>query len=176
MKVEEANGTREPAAGSFWGSKEMTLPAAAVLGLAVCLGCGSSEDGGNRPPSIVEAVPRVGTTVPEGKEIGVIMEDPNPDDQLYYRWVIDYPPFNPDATRIHDSPPVASGERVAFQPDCTAHSLARDVAGHDLILLVSDRPFARSTEQASSSAEAVEEVSADANVLQLTWDLQINCD
>lgn len=146
-----------------------------ALGLCGAAGCGSSEDGGNRPPEVIEAMPQVGTALAEGRPVGIIVEDPNPGDMLYFRWLIDYFPFNPDVSRIKDLAAVPSGERVVFEPDCMEHGLSREISDHRLVLLVSDRPFTRSGDEAAASDEAVEDAGAEGNVLRLTWPFMRSC-
>ena len=60
----------------------------------------------------------------------VTVDDPNVADDLYLRWIADFPPFDEDSRRLGDdiklSPPAPGTLRpdAVLNVDCTLHALA----------------------------------------------------
>ena len=102
----------------------------------------------NQPPFVTEAMPPVGSLVTDPvAKFDVRVQDPNPSDSLYVRWLIDYPPFVPDVTHAqseNEMPPTAGAvneHRLSFRPDCVFPGISRAFTTHRLMLVLSDRPF-----------------------------------
>ena len=54
----------------------------------------------NLPPFVVRAEPPVGSIVRDPDQVfQVTVEDPNRLDNLHFRWLIDYPPFDENISR-----------------------------------------------------------------------------
>lgn len=142
------------------GGRFLSLGAGAVLaGLSAGLsGCVVpvaptwSDPPANVPPTISTANPPVGSVLGGSDggnpvEVTVALADQNTDDTLYLRWIVDYPPYAPDATWLAREDRQPGGNAIvrtpeSFAPECTADHLSRATPSHRLLLAVSDRPFA----------------------------------
>ena len=78
----------------------------------------------------------------------VVVTDPNLGDDLYARWIVDYPPYS-DNTRIFTQPKVthtATGKPLlqdfSFAPSCVDNNLAK-IARHQIMIVVADRDFSK---------------------------------
>ena len=107
---------------------------------------------GNSPPSIHWVSPAVGSVLTLAIDAGgpptveIELADKNSKDNLYLRWIIDYPPFDPSISRLALAYTLrGNGEEVrprqAFAPSCPAHNIAAGFKNHRLMLAASDRPF-----------------------------------
>ena len=127
--------------------------AALCAGLAACVVPAGPEwvdPPGNSPPSIYWASPPVGAVLLLAVDAGtpatveVELADRNTKDNLYLRWIIDYPPFDPSVSQLA-LPYTLRGNgdvvrpRQAFSPSCAAHKIATGFKNHRLMLAVSDR-------------------------------------
>jgi hypothetical protein len=160
----------------------LSLVAAAASTTAGCVapvGPKWSDPDRNYPPSLVEAIPPVGTFIGLGAdggthvEVSVTLADQNTQDNLYLHWIIDYPPYSPDNTVVRSTikPGGASVERTpeSFAPDCAADGLSRTLSEHRLMLAVSDRPF-------GDDPTKPDQVSAAGNyLLEAVWPFVLNC-
>jgi hypothetical protein len=103
---------------------------------------------------MVRADPLEGSEVmSEDATFEVTIRDPNPSDTIYARWLVDYPRFDAQVSRMARediSPPPADrnlpNERLLrFKPECDTH-VSRVGTQHRLMLVVSDRPFIEETD------------------------------
>jgi len=101
------------------------------------------EEDPNLPPYLVSTDPPQATvTMVKDPKFFATVQDPNENDTLYVRWLIDYPPYDSTTTvkqRAEDYTR-ANHSTLMFEPNCINHGLTGS-AVHRLMLLVSDRPF-----------------------------------
>jgi hypothetical protein len=128
------------------------------------------------PPFVVSSRPAVGSMVRDSEAVfEVEFQDPNSTDDLYVRWVIDFPPFTENLSRTIDynpqknrGPGQINRHRVAFSPSCVSHLISPAVSQHRLMLLISDRPF-------EEPAPAPDKVPTDAHLLRVVWMFDKEC-
>jgi hypothetical protein len=112
-----------------------------------------SDPDRNYPPTIVTANPPVGTVLGRGPdggaagqvEVEVSLADQNTGDNLYLRWIVDYPPYVSGKTLLALETTKPGGDTLVrtpaiFAPDCVSIR-SRALADHRLLLAISDRPF-----------------------------------
>jgi hypothetical protein len=103
----------------------------------------------NLAPQEISTNPPVGQKVTDSKQTyTVTVEDPNRFDDLYVLKLIDYPPFVQELSRRRD--PDQRPHRgldqpnihvITHQPDCHFDQISATIPDHQLMILVSDRPF-----------------------------------
>jgi hypothetical protein len=128
------------------------------------------------PPFVVTSKPAIGSMVRDSEAVfEVEVQDPNSTDDLYVRWVIDYPPFTENLSRQFDyniqknwGPGQINRHRVAFSPSCVSHLISPALSQHRLMLLVSDRPF-------EAGATSPDKVPTDAHLLRVVWMFDKEC-
>lgn len=123
---------------------ERTLIVALLAGIGGCVVPLSPqfEDEKNLPPYLISASPSVGTLSGENPTFTITVQDPNPADTFYVRWLIDYPPYDSNTKQLADNYPKPSNPAIIdFTPDCVLHSISNTVMRHRLMVVVSDRPF-----------------------------------
>jgi hypothetical protein len=137
-----------------------------------------SDPDSNYPPSIVSATPPVGFVLGGNRdggsaslEVTVELADQNTQDDLYLRWIVDYPPYSADNTvlaRTDIKPGGSSILRtpVIFAPDCNHVSHA--IADHRLMLAVSDRSFSDADEQQPDAVGA-------GYLVEAVWPFVLSC-
>ena len=105
---------------------------------------------GNLPPYLVSSVPVAGAELRASTDptdtIEATLGDPNLDDILWVRWLIDYPPY--DALLSHVAQQVilpttgaVERETIHFAASCSDNHIASGLASHRVTLSVADRPF-----------------------------------
>ncbi len=137
----------------------------------------------NQPPFIVSANPSVGSeigpsTEEQDEEFEVTLRDPNPGDELYVRWIFNYPPYSDDNTRISNVnrlPPTSPDgpRRIAIAVNCSLLSLPKGRKQHRVMLAVSDRQFKRDVDSAPDLR--LTGTQPDAHLLQAVWTLNKEC-
>lgn len=133
------------------------------------------EEERNQPPFVIEALPAVGTVVTDlNARFTVTVEDPNRNDTLFARWLIDYPPFSPEVSRSYTppslpSPGLPNRHSIAFQPSCSMHNLSPSLTRHQLILVVADRPFIEPPAETPPALRHLDETPKDAFAVRLAW-------
>jgi hypothetical protein len=156
------------------------IAAALLATLTACVvpvGPEWSDPPTNDPPTLRSAVPPVGQILVEpGLTVTVVLADQNTQDKLYLRWLIDYPPFQPDVSRLaHELtlPPEGKIARPAasFAPNCTDDHIAAGTTSHRLMLAVSDRPFVGD----SQGEGALDQVPAGGYLIQAVWPFTLSC-
>jgi hypothetical protein len=103
----------------------------------------------NYPPFVADSKPSVGEiftpgTTPLDRDISVTLSDQNLNDNLYIRWLIDYPSKDTSVSHLLRQvvyPPSGMAVRstVRIQPVCEA--IPTTPGQHRLVLSVSDRPY-----------------------------------
>jgi hypothetical protein len=135
----------------------------------------------NHPPVFVGTNPSAWTIVtpPIGSELefSVTLADDNEQDDLYLRVIADYPPYNPDFTRLqqHEIPaPINRKERdpKTFSVGCFSLLLHPDLQQHRILVAVSDRPFRSDPGVPPGDLEAI---SAGAHLVKVGWLLNLEC-
>ncbi len=109
----------------------------------------------NYAPELSNADPQFGWVVtitsPAGFQFGFQATDPNPTDTLYVNWLVDYPPFQPQVSRLllpDMKPPTSDGTPRSFSVTvgCLQGSVVPNTSNlHQLQAVVADRPFDIST-------------------------------
>jgi hypothetical protein len=159
--------------------------AALLLGPSCVIPVGPEfEADPNLSPFIVMASPEIGTIqtrTPDAQRTFIlVVDDPNPRDQLFVRWVFDYPPID-ENTRVGedkvtlDPSPDGSPRRTTFEPNCTIHALSSEVNPHRLQAIVSDREFLNPEETGVSREFSLTAVPPGAHRVIATWTLFMNC-
>jgi hypothetical protein len=139
-----------------------------------------SDPEGNSPPTIESAVPAIGSVLdlmPDaGSPLGVrvVVSDANTSDQIYMRWIIDYPPYQEAQTHIAWEiilPQSEQAERapVEFAPNCSDDHIARGIAAHRLLLVVTDRPF---VDRGQAEPDAVQDGGFR---VEASWAFDLDC-
>jgi hypothetical protein len=167
--------------------RTVSLPVLLVLlaglcGCVVPVGPEWTDPQGNYPPTIHSATPPVGSVLGLDPDAGaalavaVVLADHNTKDKLYVRFIIDYPPFDANVTRLawsHIEPGGGQIERptITFAPNCIDDQIARGFTSHRLLLAASDRPFA-----SDNPTEAAPDAVADGNFLvEAMWQFEMDC-
>ncbi len=157
----------------------------AASGCVVPVGPKWSDPDNNYPPTIASATPPVGTVLGHGVdggtsgqvEVEVLLADQNMGDNLYLRWIVDYPPYVSGRTLLALETTKPGGETVVrtaalFAPDCVSIR-SRTLADHRLLLAVSDRPFKFAADDPGLTApDAVDEGN---HLVEAVWPFTLNC-
>jgi len=151
-------------------------------GCVVPVGPKWSDPETNHPPTIASANPAVGTVLGRSAdggssgqvEVEVVLADQNTSDNLYLRWIVDYPPYTAGKTVVALETAQPGGDTIVrtaviFAPDCASiHS--RTLADHRLLLAVSDRPFGSDVNSSTPSA-----VDNGNYLVEAVWPFTLNC-
>jgi hypothetical protein len=130
----------------------------------------------------VSSVPPAGAVLPASADasgdaltITVTLGDPNLEDFLVARWLIDYPPYDESSRMASEIRLPRSGqvsrEPITFAPSCADDQLAPGTASHRVTLSVADRPFLPPDE----SELRLDSVSAPGFVVRTTWIVNLAC-
>ena len=165
----------------------------AALGAAACVVpvAPKFEDDPNYPPVIVDSTPTVGDTISleaqhfdESQEaFSITVADPNVDDELRIRWLIDYPKYDDRLTRTGKEgtlPPSGDVVRppsalLRFTPDCTIHSIARGITQHRLTVAVADRDFLRPDNSTLADEGRLDSVPEGGYRVRAVWTFNLDC-
>jgi hypothetical protein len=133
----------------------------------------------NSPPYVASSIPAAGAVLPlSSNTIEVTLGDPNLEDILSVRWLIDYPPYDVSVSRMAPEvrlPPseVANREPIRFAPSCAENQIPPGLASHRVTLSVADRPFLPPEEAlAGLPWDSVSDVGF---VLRTTWIVNLAC-
>jgi len=154
----------------------------AAMGCVVPVGPEWTDPQGNYPPTITSASPPIGSVLsmdPDGGEplaVEVDLADQNTQDQLYVRWIIDYPPYVEGQSHIALPLILPGGQQIdrspiLFTPNCMDDQIARRMSDHRLLLAVSDRPFAP---EGPSQGDLVL-VQKGNFLVEAAWQFEIDC-
>jgi hypothetical protein len=147
------------------------------------------EDDPNYAPYIVAATPTRGSNVPTIDEdapepaFSVIVADPNVNDVLYVRWIVDYPKYDPHITATPvrlEVPPNGAVVRdkvaaLQFTPDCILNNIAQGIAQHRLTFAVADRDFLRPDRTTLSDEGRLDSVSEGGYSVRANWTFNMDC-
>jgi hypothetical protein len=141
------------------------------------------DPGGNYSPFVASSVPTAGAELPASADttytIQATVGDPNLEDVLRARWLIDYPPYDPSISRMAPEvnlPPsgAVNRELIRFAPSCSQNQIVSGPASHRVTLSVADRPFL-SAEQAPSPDLPLDSVPLEGFVVRTTWIVDLSC-
>jgi hypothetical protein len=158
---------------------------AIASGCVIPVGPKWSDPDNNYPPTIVSANPPVGTVLGRGPdggtsgqvEVEVSLADQNQGDNLYLRWIVDYPPYVSGRTLLALETTKPGGETVVrtpaiFAPDCVSIR-SRTLADHRLLLAISDRPFKFAADDPGLTApDAIDDGN---HRVEAVWSFTLNC-
>lgn len=162
----------------------LRIPIAALLlaqvACVVPVGPEWSDPKLNSPPVLNSASPAVGSVLESGLDAGfplsvtVALADQNTADTLYARWILDYPPWVDNQSRLAlevDQPGVGSVTRpsISFAPNCVDDQIAHGYSTHRLLLAVSDRPFL------DSDATLPDQVQDGNYRVEAAWQFVLDC-
>jgi len=140
------------------------------------------DPGGNYSPFVASSVPNAGAelliSADSTDTIQVTLGDPNLDDVLWARWLIDYPPYDSSISRLAREdrlPPsgAVNREAIRFAPSCADDQIVSGPAAHRVTLSVADRPFL-SVDQAPPALQ-LDSVPLDDFVVRTTWIVDLSC-
>jgi hypothetical protein len=140
------------------------------------------DPGGNYSPFVASSVPTAGAHLLASADstytIQVTLGDPNLDDVLWARWLIDYPPYDPAISRLAREdrlPPSGSANRefIRFAPSCSENQIVSGPASHRVTLSVADRQFL-SADQAPFALQ-LDSVPTEGFVVRTTWIVDLTC-
>jgi hypothetical protein len=138
-----------------------------------------SDPESNRPPAIVSAKPPIGTTLGINNvavEAEATLSDQNTGDNLYFRWIIDYPPDGQDTIRALEDRKPGGGSLVRtpvrFAPSCSADRLSTTASNHRLTMVASDRPFDGDFHDLTKEPDAV---AAGNYLVRADWPFVLSC-
>lgn len=168
--------------------RRIHLPALLTLlaglpGCVVPVGPQWTDPQSNYPPTLYSAIPPVGSVLHPALDAGASLEvevglaDQNTKDQLYVRFIIDYPPFESGVTRLaleHIFPGGSQIERpmIPYAPNCIDDQIAHGFSTHQLLLAASDRPFA-SDDPTQAMPDEVQQ--AGNFLLEAAWQFELDC-
>ena len=141
------------------------------------------DPGGNYSPFVASSVPTAGAELPASADstytIQVTLGDPNLDDVLWARWLIDYPPYDPAISRLaleDRLPPNGSVNRefIRFAPSCSDNQIVSGPASHRVTLSVADRSFLPA-DQAPPPDLQLDSVPTEGFVVRTTWIVDLTC-
>jgi hypothetical protein len=137
------------------------------------------DPAGNLPPFVADSTPTAGAVLPlTQKTFSVTLGDPNLDDQLVARWLIDYPPYDASVSRA--GPEVrlpttgqVNREPIRFAPSCADENIATDSIWHRVTVSAADRPFL--DPDLAASDLPWDSVPAEGFVVRATWIVYLKC-
>ena len=136
----------------------------------------------NLPPFYLSADPPVATIVREPeRQFVVTVEDPNRLDNLHFRWLIDYPPFDGNISRLAlpdavgaKGPDLPNQHTLRFRPSCD-HLISPTLTQHQLLLVVTDRPFKDDSLDPLTGERILDATQPGAHRLSLSWTFEKEC-
>jgi hypothetical protein len=155
--------------------------AALSLWLSACVvpvGPQFEDPPGNASPFLASSTPAAGSVLSaSAPTIEVTLGDPNLDDILEGRWLIDYPPCGSISRLALEFRRPATGtltrEPVRFVPSCSEHLIASGLESHRVTLSVADRAFIPQAQAAPDLC--LDSVQAEGLLVRATWILNLVC-
>ena len=154
--------------------------AALPLWLSACVLPMSPEfkdPAGNYSPYVVSSSPAAGAELPPSPDtIEVTMGDPNVEDILVCRWLIDYPPYHEFLSRkaqevILPTTGAVKREPIRFAASCADIQSGSGLPSHRVTLSVADRPFL----PPDQSDLRLDLVPDEGFVVRTTWIVDLAC-
>ncbi len=132
----------------------------------------------NSPPSIIDSNQTFGSVVFVAPSLTFTIQvvDPNVNDTLFVRWVVDYPPFQSSTANFDYSyPPPATGTEHAESPnlpiDCS-NGFATLTTPQEFEVFVADRRFLQRSTATNNRLDLVE---TGGYVARANWTLIFQC-
>jgi hypothetical protein len=156
------------------GSTRRSLLAGLLLACGACVlpVAPEFEEEKNLPPYLISAMPQVASLTVKDPFFTVSVQDPNEHDTLHVRWVIDYPPYDGNSTRLRESDVASNAATLDFKPNCRLHQISGVLTRHRLMVLVADRPFL-STDM--SRDRPFEVTPPGSYPLTVAWQFDLDC-
>jgi hypothetical protein len=113
----------------------------------------------------------------------IVVTDPNVSDDIYVRWIGEYPDYSPNSRLLKNDiiPKSVDGtplRGVSEMPDLGCLQLAR-LPQHAITALVTDRPFLTTAEVPADDPEQLEKLLTSTRVnagrLEAHWVLNVDC-
>jgi len=151
-------------------------------GCVVPVGPEWTDPHGECPPTIRSASPPVGAIFdPDASALQffeVVLADQNTRDNLYIRWIIDYPPYVDGVSRVVPFNPLPGGDTVErpavrYAPSCKDDQIAPGFSNHRLLLAVSDRPFAY--DSGDGLLRYPDTPSSGSFIVEAAWQFNLDC-
>jgi hypothetical protein len=150
-----------------------------AAGCVVPIGPEWSTPQNNYPPAVAYANPPVGTILGLDADggtpltVAVELQDPNAQDKLYYRWIVDYPPYSTGISRlalegVQPGANKAVRDAIYFAPNC--NDVAHGFSDHRLLLAATDRPFL-SEDTSQGNLDAV----GSGFLVEAAWQFILDC-
>jgi hypothetical protein len=136
----------------------------------------------NYPPVIVDSDPPIGEVVTT-TTFSVIVRELNLGDDLYVRWVADYPPYAADKTRTLNDPNTKVPHPVdmatdfdlpSVTVDCVLNELNPQITMHQIMVIVADRPFVSTDAQPAGQIDLAL-VTPPGFAVKGSWTLNLGC-
>jgi hypothetical protein len=143
------------------------------------------DPAGNYPPYVISSSPPAGAELPAPAQsptsadtIEVTLGDPNLEDILVCRWIIDYPPYGFLSRVAQEVTLPATGavkrEAIRFAPSCADIQSGSGLPSHRVTLSVADRPFWL-PEEAPDPSLPLDSTRDEGFVVRTTWIVDLAC-
>ena len=144
------------------------------------------DPAGNYPPYVIGSSPPAGAELAASAQpptsadtIEVTLGDPNLEDKLVCRWIIDYPPYDGFLSRVAQEVTLpATGavkrEAILFAPSCADIQSGSGLPSHRVTLSVADRPFWLPV-VAPDPNLPLDSVRDEGFVVRTTWIMDLAC-
>jgi hypothetical protein len=132
----------------------------------------------NFDPTFVVTEPKVGAAVTKAS-FRVTVTDPNVGDDLYVRWIANFPPASGDTRAIKDDFKRHSNDgtplfaEFSIEPECI-RDLVANLPSHRVMVVISDRPFLGLMQPGSPDIDYAR-IAPNAGRLIGTWTLDQLC-
>jgi len=155
-----------------------------ISGCVVPVGPEWTDPQSNLPPTIDSAEPPIGSNLAldagggEPFAVEVVLADQNTQDQLYSRWIIDYPPWTDGVSGVALPVTIPAGDQIQrtsirYVPSCSDDAISHTSLDHRLLLAVSDRPFA--FDSPFSEWAPPDKVDPGNFRVEGSWDFKLDC-
>jgi hypothetical protein len=155
----------------------MSLPSGCALPLAPQFTDPPAQE--NFAPVILDTHPLQGT-ITMSTTFSVVVTDPNVTDDLWVRWIGEYPPFSLNSERLMDDQHIShsvDGTLLQSTQSITLnclYPLNRQVTQHPIMALITDRPFLP-TDGDASVQTILTGISPGAQKAEAHWVLNLDC-
>jgi hypothetical protein len=141
----------------------------------------------NSPPYIYKADPPVGTKLVQRDAtkppiFSVTLADQNLDDSIYVRWIVDYPPYDSENTRLIVRRTLAASVNGKPQRDETTTDsisctlVSKNITAHRIALVYSDRKLFEEDDPRITNSDFRLSTGCDGCFVQtITWSFDMTC-